>query len=77
MGDIYEGPAPQIWLGGFGLPKFADASARGFDAAGGRMALGGLSGDLLNRVERVEVGAGLGHPFQVGQRNRVGLILRL
>lgn len=32
MGDIYEGPEPQVWLGGFGLPKFADASARGFDA---------------------------------------------
>ena len=32
MGDIYEGPAPQVWLGGFGLPKFADASARRFDA---------------------------------------------
>jgi 5,10-methylenetetrahydromethanopterin reductase len=32
MGDIYEGPAPQIWLGGFGLPKFAAAAAEAFDA---------------------------------------------
>jgi probable F420-dependent oxidoreductase len=32
MGDVYEGPAPEIWLGGFGLPKFAAASAEAFDA---------------------------------------------
>lgn len=32
LGDIYEGPAPEVWFGGFGWSKFADAAAKAFDA---------------------------------------------
>jgi 5,10-methylenetetrahydromethanopterin reductase len=32
MGDIYEGPAPQVWFGCFGLPKAAAAAAEAFDS---------------------------------------------
>jgi 5,10-methylenetetrahydromethanopterin reductase len=32
LGDVYEGPEPQIWFGGFGHPKFAAAAAEAFDA---------------------------------------------
>jgi len=31
LGDVYEGPAPQVWYGTFGLPKAAAAVARAFD----------------------------------------------
>jgi probable F420-dependent oxidoreductase len=32
LGDVYEGPAPEIWFGGFGHPKFAATAAEAFDA---------------------------------------------
>lgn len=32
FGDRYDGPAPQIWFGCFGLPKAAAAAAAAFDA---------------------------------------------
>jgi probable F420-dependent oxidoreductase len=32
LGDVYQGPEPQIWFGGFGHPKFAAAAAEAFDA---------------------------------------------
>lgn len=31
LGDVYEGPAPQVWYGTFGLPKAAAAVAQAFD----------------------------------------------
>jgi probable F420-dependent oxidoreductase len=31
MGDRHEGPDPEVWFGTFGLPRGADAAARGFD----------------------------------------------
>jgi probable F420-dependent oxidoreductase len=31
LGDTYEGPAPEVWYGTFGLPKAAAAVARAFD----------------------------------------------
>ncbi|MCK9248880.1 MAG: TIGR03857 family LLM class F420-dependent oxidoreductase [Solirubrobacteraceae bacterium] len=31
LGDVYEGPAPQVFYGSFGLPKAAEAVARAFD----------------------------------------------
>jgi 5,10-methylenetetrahydromethanopterin reductase len=31
MGDLHEGPAPELWFGTFGLPKGAMAAARAFD----------------------------------------------
>lgn len=31
LGDVYHGPAPQVWYGTFGLPKAAAAVARSFD----------------------------------------------
>jgi 5,10-methylenetetrahydromethanopterin reductase len=31
LGDVYEGPPPQVWYGTFGLPKAAAAVAEAFD----------------------------------------------
>lgn len=31
LGDVYEGPAPRVWYGTFGLPRAAEAVARAFD----------------------------------------------
>ncbi|MDS1114829.1 TIGR03857 family LLM class F420-dependent oxidoreductase [Gordonia westfalica] len=31
LGDVYEGPDPQVWYGTFGLPRAAAAVARSFD----------------------------------------------
>lgn len=31
LGDTYEGAPPQVWSGGFALPKSAEAAARTFD----------------------------------------------
>jgi len=31
LGDLHEGPAPQLWYGCFGLPKAAEVAARAFD----------------------------------------------
>jgi 5,10-methylenetetrahydromethanopterin reductase len=31
LGDIYDGPAPQVWYGTFGMPKAATAVAAAFD----------------------------------------------
>lgn len=31
LGDIYEGPAPEVWYGSFGNPKASQAVARAFD----------------------------------------------
>ena len=31
LGDLHDGPAPQVWFGTFGLPKGARAAAQAFD----------------------------------------------
>src|SRR5262245_42177761 len=31
LGDLHEGPPPEVWFGTFGLPKAADAAARCMD----------------------------------------------
>lgn len=31
LGDVYDGPAPQVWYGTFGMPRAAAAVARAFD----------------------------------------------
>ncbi len=31
LGDLHDGPAPEVWFGTFGLPKGAEAAAKAFD----------------------------------------------
>jgi probable F420-dependent oxidoreductase len=31
LGDLYEGPAPQLWYGTLGMPRGAEVAARAFD----------------------------------------------